>query len=103
MKTTKTLNILALLLSLLLFVGCEKDVNDERLRVTPENIEISCEGGTLPVDIESTSGWKVIVPSDCTWVTSDRYESEIGHRQWIKLTISKNKTESTRKANGPQK
>ena len=96
MKTTKTLNILALLLSLLLFVGCEKDVNDERLRVTPENIEIGYEGGTVQVDIESTSGWKVIVPSDCTWVKSDRYESEIGRRQWIKLTISKNNTEKTR-------
>ena len=98
MKTTNTLNILALLLSLLLFVGCEKDVNDERLRVTPEIIEIGCEGGTQQVDIESTSGWKVIVPSDCTWVKSDRYESEVGHRQWIALTISKNNTESTRKA-----
>ena len=96
MKTAKTLNILALLLSLLLFVGCEKEVNDERLRVTPENIEIGCEGGTQQVDIESTSGWKVIVPSDCTWVKSDRYESEIGRRQWIKLTISKNNTEKTR-------
>ena len=98
MKTTNTLNILALLLSLLLFVGCEKDVNDEQLRVTPENIKIGCEGGTQQVDIESTSGWKVIVPSDCTWVKSDRYESEVGHRQWIKLTISKNNTEETRKA-----
>ena len=81
-----------------LFVGCEKDVNDERLRVTPEIIEIGCEGGTVQVDIESTSGWEVVVPSDCAWVTSDRYESEVGHRQWIKLTISKNNTESTRKA-----
>ena len=98
MKTANTMNIIALLLSLLLFVGCEKDVNDERLRVTPENIEIGYEGGTVQVDIESTSGWKVIVPSDCTWVKSDRYESEVGHRQWIKLTISKNNTEETRKA-----
>ena len=98
MKTTNTINILALLLSFLFFVGCEKDVNDERLRVTPEIIEIGCEGGTVQVDIESTSGWEVIVPSDCTWVKSDRYESEVGRRQWIKLSISKNKTESTRKA-----
>ena len=98
MKITNTLNIIALLLSLLLFVGCEKDVDDERLRVSPEIIEIGCEGGVVQVDIESTSGWKVIVPSDCTWVKSDRYESEVGHRQWIKLTISKNNTESTRKA-----
>ena len=98
MKTTNTMNILALLLSLLLFVGCEKEVDDERLRVTPVNIKIGYEGGTAQVDIESTSGWKVIVPSDCTWVKSDRYESEVGHRQWIKLTISKNNTESTRKA-----
>ena len=81
-----------------LFVGCEKEVNDERLRVTPSNIEIGCEGGTVQVDIESTSGWEIIVPSDCTWVTSDRYESEVGHRQWIALSILRNKTESTRKA-----
>ncbi|MBO5716938.1 MAG: leucine-rich repeat protein [Alistipes sp.] len=79
-----------------LFVGCEKEVNDERLRVTPSNIEIGCEGGTVQVDIESTSGWEVIVESDCTWVKSDRYESEVGRRQWIKLTISKNNTENTR-------
>ena len=98
MKITNTLNIIALLLSLLLFVGCEKDVNDERLRVSPEIIEIGCEGGTVQVDIESTSGWKVVVPSNCTWVTSDRYESEVGHRQWIKLSISMNNTKSTRKA-----
>ena len=98
MKITNTLNIIALLLSLLLFVGCEKDVDDERLRVLPEIIEIGREGGVVQVDIESTSGWKVMVPSDCSWVTSDRYESEVGHRQWIKLTISKNNTESTRKA-----
>ena len=98
MKITNALNIIALLLSLLLFVGCEKDVNDERLRVSPEIIEIGCEGGTVQVDIESTSGWKVVVPSNCTWVTSDRYESEVGHRQWIKLSISKNNTKSTRKA-----
>ena len=98
MKITNALNIIALLLSLLLFVGCEKDVNDERLRVTPEIIEIGREGGVVQVDIESTSGWKLVVPSNCTWVKSDRYESEVGHRQWIKLTISKNKTESTRKA-----
>ena len=98
MKITNALNIIALLLSLLLFVGCEKDVDDERLRISPEIIEIGREGGVVQVDIESTSGWKVVVPSNCTWVTSDRYESEVGHRQWIKLTISKNKTESTRKA-----
>ena len=79
-----------------LFIGCEKEVNDERLRVTPSNIEIGCEGGTVQVDIESTSGWEVIVESDCTWVKSDRYESEVGRRQWIKLTISKNNTEKTR-------
>ena len=95
MKTANTMNIIALLLSLLLFVGCEKDVNDERLRVSPEIIEIGCEGGTVQVDIESTSGWKV---SNSTWVTSDRYGGEGGHRQWIKLTISKNNTNSTRKA-----
>ena len=98
MKITNTLNIIALLLSLLLFVGCEKDVSDEQLRVSPEIIEIGCVGGTQQVDIGSTSGWKVVVPSNCTWVKSDRYEGEGGHRQWIKLTISKNNTESTRKA-----
>ena len=98
MKTTNTLNILVLLLSILLFVGCEKEVDDKRLRVTPEIIEIDYEGGIVQVDIESTSGWEVVVPSDCTWVKSDRYESEIGHRQWIKLTILRNKSESIRKA-----
>ena len=96
MKTANTLKFVALLICLLLFAGCEKDVNDERLRVTPSNIEIGCEGGTVQVDIESTSGWEVIVESDCTWVKSDRYESEVGRRQWIKLTISKNNTEKTR-------
>ena len=98
MKITNTLNIIALLLSLLLFVGCEKDVSDEQLRVSPEIIEIGCEGGIVQVDIGSTSSWKVVVPSNCTWVKSDRYEGEGGHRQWIKLTISKNNTKSTRKA-----
>ena len=98
MKTANTMNIIALLLSLLLFVGCEKDVSDEQLRVSPEIIEIGCVGGTQQVDIGSTSGWKVVVPSNCTWVKSDRYEGEGGHRQWIKLTISKNNTEETRKA-----
>ena len=98
MKTANTLKFVALLICLLLFVGCEKDVSDEQLRVSPEIIEIGCEGGTVQVDIESTSGWKVVVPSNCTWVKSDRYEGEGGHRQWIKLTISKNNTEETRKA-----
>ena len=98
MKTTNTLKFIALLAYCLLFVGCEKDVSDEQLRVSPEIIEIGCEGGIVQVDIGSTSGWKVMVPGNCTWVKSDRYEGGGGHRQWIKLTISKNNTKSTRKA-----
>lgn len=92
------MNIIALLLSVLLLVGCN-NTNESQSNIATENIELGSQGGTEKLPIELPSGWELVVPDDCTWIKSDCYENPADSKddsKWITLIISENNTQATR-------
>ena len=93
--------ILYILSSLLLFVGCttttEGFEREEALIVSLNNVEAECDTASITIKVNSLAFYEVKSTEDWSWITPSKKSGERGNSEF-KLVIAENKTVNKRNA-----
>ena len=93
--------ILYILSSLLLFVGCttttEGFEREEALVVSLNNVEAECDAESVTIKVNSLAFYEVKSTEDWSWITPSKKSGERGNSEF-KLVIAENKTVNKRNA-----